>query len=170
MTVDQAADTSLGGGLKEPDLVEERAHVGPGALVVEQVVPLGDDEGYTGPHGDTAGDRFLQGAVEGGGVDGRARGGGAQPGEQGGVPGGVEGVRGHAAVGHGVRGQFRGDRGGSVGEVAAVRDAPAVELVQGEVQGEAGAAWGGVEALDDSRTVTGAWWTVGDMGVVMGPM
>ena len=56
---------------------------------------------------------------------------------------------GYAAVSDGVGGEFGDDRAGGVGGGAAVRDAPGVELMQGEVTGQAGASGGGAEALDE---------------------
>lgn len=67
---------------------------------------------------------------------------------------------GDAAVGDGVGGEFGDDRGDVVGGGAVVRDAPGVQLVHGEVTGEAGAAWGGAEALDEH--------TYGDRGLGRG--
>lgn len=53
------------------------------------------------------------------------------------------------AVGHRVRGEFGDNHGDGVGDRGAVRDAPVVQLVQGEVAGEAGTSRGGAETLGE---------------------
>lgn len=50
---------------------------------------------------------------------------------------------------YGIGGQLRDDEGHGVGDVRAERDAPDVELVRGETAGEAGAASGGAELLEE---------------------
>lgn len=55
----------------------------------------------------------------------------------------------YAAMRHGVGGQLGDDQGDGIGGVRAVRDAPVVQLVSGQAPSEAGAAWGGAEALTE---------------------
>lgn len=68
---------------------------------------------------------------------------------------------GYAPVRDRVGGQLGDDHGDGVGGVRAVRDAPGVQLVQGEVTCEAGAARGGAESLREhtygNRVLGGGW-------------
>lgn len=56
---------------------------------------------------------------------------------------------GYAGVEYGVGRQLGDDEGGGVGEVRAERDSPGVQLVRGEVSGEAGAAPGRAQPLEE---------------------
>jgi hypothetical protein len=52
-------------------------------------------------------------------------------------------------VGHGVRGEFGNDQAGRIGELAAVRDVPFVQLVHGEVAGKSSTTRSGAEAVTE---------------------
>ena len=98
----RAADVVV--GLEVDDLVELGAHGPPLGPVEQQVVALRHDEPGLGRHGERAGDRLLEVALEAGRVhDVVAL--LAQPPQQGGVPPGVEGVRRALAVEPAERGR-----------------------------------------------------------------
>ncbi len=81
----------------EPDLVQQRAHVGPVALVQEEVVPLREHDVDLGRHDDVVRDRLPHGVVEARCGDHRPTG-VAHRGQHTGIRVGIEGVRGALAV------------------------------------------------------------------------